>query len=77
MEIRRGTIKWIRLRNSNSFCFGDRIAVLGFIDIHTHEINEIDLYELNKQGLERVKHQLVSGGGGNHGICPHARIRSR
>ncbi|MEM3829356.1 MAG: hypothetical protein QXP36_09115 [Conexivisphaerales archaeon] len=62
MEIRRGTIKWIRLRNSNSFCFGDRIAVLGFIDIHTHEINEIDLYELNKQGLERVKHQLVSGG---------------
>ncbi|MEM3846187.1 MAG: hypothetical protein QXU98_10880 [Candidatus Parvarchaeota archaeon] len=53
MEIRRGTIKRIRLRNSDSFDFEDRIAVLGFIDIHTHEINGIDSYELNKRGLKK------------------------
>ena len=62
LEISGDTIQRIGGRHSNSFDFGDRIAVPGFIDIHTHGIDGIDSYELNKQSLKEWSANLLERG---------------
>ena len=62
LEISGDTIQQIGGRHSNSFDFRDRIAVPGFIDIHTHGIDGIDSYELNKQSLKEWSANLLERG---------------
>jgi N-acetylglucosamine-6-phosphate deacetylase len=42
--------------------FGDRIAVPGYVDIHTHGINGIDSYDLNRQSLLEWSSTLLEKG---------------
>jgi len=75
LEIRGDTIQGIRARDSDSIDFGDRIAVPGFIDIHTHGIAGIDSYELNEQALKEWSVSLLERG--TTGFVPTLVIRPK